>query len=104
MSSPYTFCRLARLSLRSLLEPPASLTPEMARKEPILNSFKAKQRLNPFYLPWGMRGIADEITARGDQVLIKELERLKRLYNEWNPVTKGMKEIKFRLEPVRSKL
>lgn len=92
------------LSLRSLLEPPASLTPAMVRKEPILNPFKARQRINPFYLPWGMRGIADEIMARGDQVLIKELERLKKLYNEWNPVTKGMKEIKFRLEPVRSKL
>ncbi|KAI1320400.1 hypothetical protein EDD11_001203 [Mortierella claussenii] len=92
------------LSIRSLLEPPACLTSEMTRSEPILNPFRVKQRLNPFYLPWGMRGIADEIMARGDKILIKELERLKKLYNEWNPVTKGMKEIKFRLEPVRSKL
>ncbi|KAF9899285.1 hypothetical protein EC991_009157 [Linnemannia zychae] len=92
------------LSIRSLLEPPASLTSERARSEPILNPFRAKQRLNPFYLPWGMRGIADEIMARGDQILIKELERVKRLYNDWNPVSKAMKEIKFRLEPVRSKL
>ncbi|KAF9094875.1 hypothetical protein BGX23_001445 [Mortierella sp. AD031] len=92
------------LSIRSLLEPPTSLTAERARSEPILNPFRAKQRLNPFYLPWGMRGIADEIMARGDQILIKELERVKRLYNDWNPVSKAMKEIKFRLEPVRSKL
>ncbi|KAG0290628.1 hypothetical protein BGZ96_005909 [Linnemannia gamsii] len=92
------------LSIRSLLEPPASLTPERARSEPILNPFRAKQRLNPFYLPWGMRGVADEIMARGDQILIKELERVKKLYNDWNPVSKAMKEIKFRLEPVRSKL
>ncbi|KAF9361213.1 hypothetical protein BGX26_005037 [Mortierella sp. AD094] len=92
------------LSIRSLLEPPASLTSNLTRSVPILNPFRAKQRLNPFYLPWGMRGIADEIMARGDQILIKELERVKKLYNEWNPVTKGMKEIKFRLEPVRSKL
>ncbi|KAF9107587.1 hypothetical protein BGX27_008685 [Mortierella sp. AM989] len=92
------------LSLRSLFEPPASLTLNLARSAPVINPFKAKQRLNPFYLPWGMRGVADEIMARGDQILIKELERLKKLYNEWNPVTKGMKEIKFRLEPVRSKL
>ncbi|KAG0305820.1 hypothetical protein BGZ98_003536, partial [Dissophora globulifera] len=92
------------LSIRSLLEPPAKLTAEMARSEPILNPFRAKQRLNPFFLPWAMRGIADEIMSRGDQILIKELERLKRLYNEWNPVTKGMKEIKFRLEPLRSRL
>ncbi|KAF9175233.1 hypothetical protein BGX20_007383 [Mortierella sp. AD010] len=92
------------LAIRSLLEPPASLTSNLIRSVPTINPFKAKQRLNPFYLPWGMRGIADEIMARGDQILIKELERLKKLYNEWNPVTKGMKEIKFRLEPVRSKL
>ncbi|KAG0268970.1 hypothetical protein BGZ95_002246 [Linnemannia exigua] len=92
------------LSIRSLLEPPLSLTSERSRSEPILNPFRAKQRLNPFYLPWGMRGVADEIMARGDQILIKELERVKRLYNDWNPVSKAMKEIKFRLEPVRSKL
>ncbi|KAF9387719.1 hypothetical protein CPB97_002173 [Podila verticillata] len=92
------------LSIRSLLEPPKSLTPELARSEPVLNPFRAKQRLNPFYLPWGMRGIAEDIKARGDESLATGLEELQRLYNEWNPVTKGMKEIKYRLEPVRSKL
>ncbi|GJJ73786.1 hypothetical protein EMPS_06144 [Entomortierella parvispora] len=92
------------LAIRSLLEPPSSLTSEMARSEPILHPFKAKQTLNPFYLPWGMRGVMDELKARGDQVLDDEMERLKKLYDDWRPVSKGMKEIKFRLEPVRSKL
>lgn len=69
-----------------------------------MNPFRAKQRLNPFYLPWGMRGMAEDIKVRGDESLEKGLEELQRLYNEWNPVTKGMKEIKYRLEPVRSKL
>ncbi|KAF9299233.1 hypothetical protein BGZ88_012200 [Linnemannia elongata] len=92
------------LAIRSLLEPPKSLTPEMARSEPILHPFRAKQTLNPFYLPWGMRGVMDEIKARGDEVLNEEMDRLKKLYDEWNPVSKGMKEIKFRLEPVRSRL
>ncbi|CAO3571254.1 unnamed protein product [Mortierella alpina] len=92
------------LAIRSLLEPPTTLTSELARSEPILHPFRAKHTLNPFYLPWGMRGVMDEIKARGDEVLNEELERLKRLYDEWNPVSKGMKEIKFRLEPVRSKL
>ncbi|KAG0357175.1 hypothetical protein BG005_003839 [Podila minutissima] len=92
------------LSIRSLLEPPKSLTPELARSEPVLNPFRAKQRLNPFYLPWGMRGMAEDIKARGDESLAKGLEELQRMYNDWNPVTKGMKEIKYRLEPVRSKL
>ncbi|KAF9154629.1 hypothetical protein BG015_000395 [Linnemannia schmuckeri] len=92
------------LAIRSLLEPPKSLTPEMARSEPILHPFRAKQTLNPFYLPWGMRGVMDEIKSRGDEVLNEEMDRLKKLYDEWNPVSKGMKEIKFRLEPVRSRL
>ncbi|KAF9544089.1 hypothetical protein EC957_012384 [Mortierella hygrophila] len=92
------------LAIRSLLEPPKSLTPETARSEPILHPFRAKQTLNPFYLPWGMRGVMDEIEARGDEELNEEMDRLKKLYDEWNPVSKGMKEIKFRLEPVRSRL
>ncbi|KAF9909020.1 hypothetical protein EC991_009203 [Linnemannia zychae] len=88
------------LAIRSLLEPPVSLTPELARSEPILHPFRARQTLNPFYLPWGMRGVMDEIKASGDEALKAEMERLKKLYDEWNPVSKGMKEIKFRLEPL----
>ena len=93
-----------RIAIRALLEPPESLTSEMARSEPILLPFHAKQNLNPFYLPWGMRGVVEEIKALGNEVLNEEMERLKKLYDEWNPVNKGMKEIKFRLEPVRSRL
>ncbi|KAF9572626.1 hypothetical protein EC968_009618 [Mortierella alpina] len=92
------------LAIRALLEPPTTLTAELARSEPVLHPFRAKHTLNPFYLPWGMRGVMDEIKARGNEVLNEELERLKRLYDEWNPVSKGMQEIKFRLEPVRSRL
>ncbi|KAG0304289.1 hypothetical protein BGZ98_005717 [Dissophora globulifera] len=92
------------LAIRALLEPPESLTSEMVRSEPILHPFRAKQNLNPFYLPWGMRGVMDELKTLGNEVLDLEMERLKKLYDEWNPVSKGMKEIKFRLEPVRSKL
>ena len=51
-----------------------------------------------------MRGVMDEIREQGDKVLNEEMDRLKKLYDEWNPVSKGMKEIKFRLEPVRSRL
>ncbi|KAF9310201.1 hypothetical protein BG003_008829 [Podila horticola] len=103
-STIYEEREVYQLAIRSLLEPPASLTSELARSEPVLNPFQARERLNPFYLPWGMRGVVDDIQARGDKVLMDELERLKELYDDWNPVSKAMKEIKFRLEPVRSKL
>ncbi|KAG0230974.1 hypothetical protein BGW42_000558 [Actinomortierella wolfii] len=92
------------LAIRALLEPPSRLTQEKARCEPVMIPFKARQRLNPFYLPWGMRGIMEEIMRLGDEALTKEFERLQQLYDKWTPTTKGMKEIKFRLEPVRSKL
>ncbi|KAF9153989.1 hypothetical protein DFQ26_000380 [Actinomortierella ambigua] len=92
------------LALRALLEPSSRLTPEQARSEPVMVPFKARQRLNPFYLPWGMRGIMEEIGRLGDEELSKGLEHLKQLYEKWVPATKGLKEIKFRLEPVRSKL
>ncbi|KAG0258908.1 hypothetical protein BG011_002994 [Mortierella polycephala] len=92
------------LSIRALLEPPTSLTSEMIRSEPIFHPFRAKHTLNPFYLPWGMRGVMDELKALGNKALDEEMERLKELYDEWDPVSKGMKEIKFRLEPLRFKL
>ncbi|KAF9581295.1 hypothetical protein BGW38_001738, partial [Lunasporangiospora selenospora] len=92
------------LSIRALLEPPKNLTRELTQQEPIMHHFHARQTLNPFYLPWGMRGVMDELKAKGDEVLNVEMEKLKKLYDEWNPVSKAMKEIKFRLEPVRSKL
>ncbi|KAG0355520.1 hypothetical protein BG005_005538 [Podila minutissima] len=99
-STIYEEREVYQLAIRSLLEPPASLTSELARSEPVLNPFQARERLNPFYLPWGMRGVVDDIQARGDRVLTDELERLKELYDDWNPVSKAMKEIKFRLEPI----
>jgi len=46
----------------------------------------------------------DELKSLGSEVLDREMERLMKLYDEWSPVSKAMKEIKFRLEPVRSKL
>lgn len=51
-----------------------------------------------------MRGVMDELKALGNKVLDEEMERLKELYDDWDPVSKGMKEIKFRLEPLRFKL
>ena len=57
---------------------------------------------NPYYLPWAMRGVLEEEIVRrelGDEcrVLLKEFE-------EWKPTNKGLKDVKFRLEAVKSKL
>jgi len=57
---------------------------------------------NPFYLPWAMRGILEEDKVRKE--LADECARLLGLFEEWKPVGKGLKDVKFRLEALRSKL
>jgi hypothetical protein len=54
---------------------------------------------NPFYLPWAMRGILEEDTVR--TALSEEAKRLRELFENWRPVTKGLKDVKFRLEALR---
>ncbi|KIW03483.1 uncharacterized protein PV09_05250 [Verruconis gallopava] len=57
---------------------------------------------NPYFLPWAMRGVLEERAVR--ETMGKEVEELLRLFEEWKPASKGLKDIKFRLEAVRSKL
>jgi hypothetical protein len=57
---------------------------------------------NPYFLPWAMRGILEEDVVRKE--LGDECENLLRLFEEWKPQSKGLKDVKFRLEAIRSKL
>ncbi|CAO3616400.1 unnamed protein product [Cunninghamella echinulata] len=67
-----------------------------------MGEFKAKLRLNPYYLTWAMRGIFDD--KRINEVFGKELDRLRLLFDQWNPTSAKLREIKFRLEPIKAKL
>ena len=57
---------------------------------------------NPYYLPWAMRGLLEEDLVRKE--LGDEVEELLGMFEEWKPTAKQLKEGKFRLEAVRSKL
>lgn len=57
---------------------------------------------NPFFLPWAMRGLLEEDFVKKE--LGKEVEDLLSMFEEWKPTGKQLKDIKFRLEAVRSKL
>ncbi|KAK7559450.1 hypothetical protein IWX47DRAFT_829685 [Phyllosticta citricarpa] len=57
---------------------------------------------NPYFLPWAMRGLLEEDFVRKE--LSSEVEELLALFESWKPVTKPLKDIRFRLEAVRSKL
>lgn len=57
---------------------------------------------NPYVLPWIMRGLLEEDFVKTE--LQAETAELVRQFDEWKPVTKALKDVKYRLEAVRSKL
>jgi len=57
---------------------------------------------NPFFLPWAMRGMLEEAVVKGP--LQEEAKELLTLFDEWTPTTKALRDVKFRLEAVRTKL
>ncbi|KAF2102356.1 hypothetical protein NA57DRAFT_31545 [Rhizodiscina lignyota] len=57
---------------------------------------------NPFFLPWAMRGVLEEELVRKE--LGDECRELLALFESWRPLSKGLKDVRFRLEAVRSKL
>lgn len=57
---------------------------------------------NPYHLPWIMRGLLEEDLVKTE--LSTETEELLRQFDDWKPTTKALKDVKYRLEAVRSKL
>ena len=57
---------------------------------------------NPYILPFAMRGLLEEDFVRTE--LCGEITELIRQFDDWKPSTKVLKDVKFRLEGVRSKL
>ena len=57
---------------------------------------------NPYILPFAMRGLLEEGYARPE--LTEEIDALLKLFDDWKPSSKALKDVKFRLEGIRSKL
>jgi hypothetical protein len=57
---------------------------------------------NPYVLPFAMRGVLEEDFVKTE--LQEEAQQLLREFDDWRPTTKTLKDVKFRLEGVRSKL
>ena len=67
--------------------------------------FEAPHRLNPYHLPWIMAQLLGDSNIRNDSKLSKDLADLLRLFNEWEVGgSRALKDIKYRLEPIRSRL
>ncbi|KAJ1912863.1 hypothetical protein IWQ60_009467 [Tieghemiomyces parasiticus] len=61
-------------------------------------------RTNPYYLPWIMRSLLADPLIRQHPVLGPDLLRLRERFAEWQPTQRHLKDLKFRLEPLRSSL
>ncbi|KAJ5952173.1 uncharacterized protein N7479_010586 [Penicillium vulpinum] len=57
---------------------------------------------NPYILPFAMRGLLEEDYVRRE--LHEETMELLRQFDNWKPSSKVLKDVKFRLEGIRSKL
>lgn len=57
---------------------------------------------NPYILPFAMRGLLEENYVQME--LRDETAELLKQFDEWKPSSKVLKDVKFRLEGVRSKL
>ena len=57
---------------------------------------------NPYILPFAVRGVLEEDYVRTGHS--QEITELIKQFDRWKPSTKALKDVKFRLEGVRSKL
>lgn len=66
------------------------------------NTSSASCTNNPYILPFAMRGLLEEDYVKTE--MYEEITELIRKFDDWKPSTKVVKDVKFRLEGVRSKL
>jgi hypothetical protein len=67
-----------------------------------LQKYEVPTNANPYVLPWIMRGLLEEDFVKTE--LDHETTELLKQFDNWKPATKVLKDVKYRLEAVRSKL
>lgn len=67
-----------------------------------IKPYSPPSNANPYILPWIMRGLLEESFVKTE--LGAETSKLLEQFDEWKPSTKVLKDVKYRLEAVRSKL
>ncbi|KAL6695065.1 hypothetical protein J3F84DRAFT_376019 [Trichoderma pleuroticola] len=93
-SAVYDLAILHALETTSTAQPTPCVIPKR-ETTPLASS-------NPYVLPWIMRGLLEEDFVKTQ--LSAETEELLRQFDDWKPTNKALKDVKYRLEAVRSKL
>ncbi|EWC48566.1 hypothetical protein DRE_01788 [Drechslerella stenobrocha 248] len=87
------------LGVRHTLE---TNTKEFLRVPLKVEEFQLPSTTNPYILPWAMRGMLEERRVQGE--LHEEAKTLLEEFAKWHPTSKVLKDVKFRLEAIRSRL
>jgi hypothetical protein len=61
-------------------------------------------RSNSYFISWCMRSLLADIRIHRDPWLKEQTLLILQNYDHWNPSARLEKELKYRLEPIRSKL
>ena len=84
----------------SPLREPTTRADEAGPPKGVFEGFEAQQRWNPYSLPWALRGILEDAAVR--DLYHRDIAKLLRDYSAWTPSTKTLKDVQWRLEPMRS--
>lgn len=69
-----------------------------------LHPFTVSQCSNGNYIPWGFRAFAGDRRIHTDPELKSMLVQAVRLYNQWSPTSRPLRQLKYRLDPIKAKL
>ncbi|CAO1620896.1 unnamed protein product [Sympodiomycopsis kandeliae] len=83
------------------LSPPSTRSDESHPPSLHITSGNEPKRLNnPHLLPWSLRGILEDQAVRS--VFATEMNKLLDDFTQWKPLTKTLRDVQYRLEPMRS--
>ena len=85
----------------------SSLNVHMPGVAPVIAPYEAPGSANavernPFVLPWAVRGMLAEDLVRSDTKMQEEVKILVREFESWKPSSKVLKDVRWRLEGIRS--
>lgn len=80
-------------------QPPTSLLGVSLGERLDFEAFNPRGKQNPYHLPWALRGIVEDAHVR--ELFEQELNVLRDTFDHWNPVSKPLRDVKFKLDPIR---
>ncbi|KAJ3333590.1 hypothetical protein HDU76_006331 [Blyttiomyces sp. JEL0837] len=87
--------------------PHSSVDPMKPMESRILSGFSqfhAPHRLNPYYVPWIMAQLVTDPRIENNVNLRKQLDDVMGLFHTWEPSARPLRDLQYRLEPLKAKL